>query len=101
MGQSVIGMKNRRKARFKIHYAILAEVFGLFIGYALSSLLGLHDRDSVREALKIFGQASTIRAPVKPLRQRLRISCWKISIPRILRQFNNALRPQNAVQMRV
>ncbi len=99
VGQSLAGMKNRRKAGFKVNHAILAQVFGLFVGDALQRLFGLHDRDGVREALQIFGEAALVRALMKPLGQRRRIAGGKLRVFCELCQINDGLRPQHAIEV--
>ena len=78
MGQSLAGVKDRRKARFKIDHAILAQIFGLFVRHPLQRLFRLHHRDGVGKALQIFGQTPLVRALMKPLGQRCRIAGGKI-----------------------
>ena len=99
MGQSLLCVEDRRKTGFKIYDTVFVEILGLFIRYALQSLLGLHHRDSVREAFEVRGKTSLVGAPIKPFCQRLLIRGRKIRISRFFRQVDYGLRTQNAVQV--
>ncbi len=67
MRQSFTGMKNGGETAFEINNAIATEVFSLFISDPLQRLLGLRNRNGVRETLQIFGQTAFIRALVEPV----------------------------------
>src|SRR5580692_4551222 len=101
MAQSVLRMKDRCEASLEVNYSIFAEIFGLFIGDPLQSLFRLHDRNSVREALKVFGQTALVRASIKPLRQRMGVGCWESGVSGISGQFDNSFRPKHTIQMLV
>jgi hypothetical protein len=101
MGQSFVRVENWREASFKVHYAIFAQILDLFIRNPLQCLLRLHDRDGVLEALQIFGEATLIRAAMKPLRQCLRIVSRKVRISHSPCQINHGLRTQHTIQMLV
>ncbi len=73
-------MKDRRKASFEVNHAIITQILGLFISDALQSLLGLHDRNRVGEALQILGETALIRAAMEPLRQCFWIRGRKFSV---------------------
>ena len=80
MSQSLAGMKNGRKASFKVNHAIFAQIFGLLVSDALQRLFRLHHRDGVGEAFQVFGQTALVRALMEPLGQRNRIAGWKVRI---------------------
>ena len=76
-------MKDGSKASLEIDNPVATQVFGLFIGHALQRILGLHHRDSVPEALKIFRQTALICAAKEPIGKFLRIIGRKIRILRL------------------
>src|SRR6266849_3106655 len=101
VGQSFFSVKNWRKASLKVNHSIFAEILGLFIGDALQSLLGLHDRDGVAETLEVFGETSLVRALMKPFRQRPGIGCRPVPVSPVFGQLNHGLRLQHAIQVLV
>ena len=100
-GSILLGMKNRRKASFKINDPVAAQIFGLFVSDALQRILGLHYRDGMCESLQIFRQASLIGSADKTIRRAPEGHRWKVCVFRISGQFDDCLRPQHAIQVLV
>ena len=69
VGQSLLGVKNRRKSSLKINNPVPAQIFSLFVSHALQRFLGLHDGDGVLEPFQSISPDSLDWLPDRTTRQ--------------------------------
>jgi hypothetical protein len=97
--QALAGMEDWGKPCFDIHDSVLVHVLHHFVSDALEAFVGLHHATGVREAFEIERQTAPLGAAVKPRGQVARIGRRQRVVTLILRQLDDRLRPQPAIEM--
>src|SRR5215831_2343267 len=92
-------MEDRRETRLDVGDAVAMHVFDHLVGDALERLGRLHHAGRVRESLEVEREAAPLRAAMKPPGEIARISGGEVFVPLFLRQFDDGLRPQAAVEV--